>query len=299
MVRNDIKTSSNRIVIFIDGSNINHTMKDLGWDIDWNKLKSYFSNEGHLVNVFYYMVEKKPLSIKCQDYQSALRNIGYIIKKKDLKTIYCSESKTSIYKGDMDVNLTVDVIKAENTFDTCVFLTGDSDFVPLIEYLDSIGKIVKVVSSNHKGTSREIKDAVGMNHISLENIRPFIDFTKKSKSEHKNMGFGIAQNNANQKSKSRSIKTESNIQIGKVLKVGISNIKDYGVFLKNKFKAKILLPNSNLGIDKFISRAELVFNRNDNFSVKITRSMEGKNGMEFLATLEDNYMRERIIERIS
>ena len=67
MVRNDIKISSNRIVVFIDGSNINCTMKELGWNIDWNKLKNYFSNEGHLVNVFYYMIERKPLTIKSKE----------------------------------------------------------------------------------------------------------------------------------------------------------------------------------------------------------------------------------------
>ena len=41
MVRNDIKISSNRIVVFIDGSNINCTMKELGWNIDWNKLQDF------------------------------------------------------------------------------------------------------------------------------------------------------------------------------------------------------------------------------------------------------------------
>ena len=161
--------------------------------------------------------------------------MGFIIKKKDLKTIYCTDSKKNIYKGDMDVNLTVDVIKAENTFDTCIFLTGDSDFVYLIEYLESKGKIVKVVSSDEKGTSKEIKDAVGMNHISLEHIKPYIEFINDPKSQNNDIGFHISIHNENQKNNYRSTKADSKIKIGEVINVGISGIKEYGVFLKKSF----------------------------------------------------------------
>ena len=105
--------------------------------------------------------------------------------------------------------------------------TGDSDFVPLIEYLESRNKIVKVVSSIKNGTAREIKDAVGMNHISLEELRPLIEENIEIE-ERPSSKVGFENSSNNGPKIGALIKNEQyHPRVGDIIKTSVLHAKEF------------------------------------------------------------------------
>ena len=76
----------------------------------------------------------------------------------------------SIEKGNFDVEITIDAMRHSNAYDIVIFFTGDSDFLPLITYLRTMGKGDKKVFifSTNGSISKELK--VGANgYYNIEN----------------------------------------------------------------------------------------------------------------------------------
>jgi uncharacterized LabA/DUF88 family protein len=62
-------------------------------------------------------------------------------------------------KADWDVGLAVDAIKMSPRLDSAIIVSGDGDFVPLVEYLQTMGVQVEVASFG-KSTSGKLREAV-------------------------------------------------------------------------------------------------------------------------------------------
>ena len=82
----------------------------------------------------------------------ALTKAGLELRMKDLQ-IYAGGMK----KGDWDVGLAVDAIKTAPRLDTIVIVSGDGDFVPLVQYLQTMTQ-VEVISFG-KSTSAKLREA--------------------------------------------------------------------------------------------------------------------------------------------
>jgi len=90
-----------------------------------------------------------------QAFFEALVKAGIELKVKDLQ-VYAGGMK----KGDWDVGLAVDAIRLANSLDAVVLVTGDGDFVPLVEYLRfTCGVQVEVMAFGHSASAR-LKEAV-------------------------------------------------------------------------------------------------------------------------------------------
>jgi uncharacterized LabA/DUF88 family protein len=89
-----------------------------------------------------------------KNFFEALGKIGIETKTKNLQ-IFAGGSK----KADWDVGLAVDAIKMAPKLDTVVIVSGDGDFIPLVEYLQmNEGCQVEVVSFG-KSTSAKLIEA--------------------------------------------------------------------------------------------------------------------------------------------
>ena len=80
----------------------------------------------------------------------ALGKMGIETKTKNLQ-IFSGGAK----KADWDVGLAVDAIKLAPKLDAVILVTGDGDFVPLVEYLQNVGCQVEVMSFG-KATSAKL-----------------------------------------------------------------------------------------------------------------------------------------------
>ncbi|MDE0057312.1 MAG: NYN domain-containing protein [Defluviicoccus sp.] len=136
-----------RIAIFIDGSNLYSAARALGFDIDYKSLLELFSAQGRLVRAFYYtaLVEDQEYSpirplVDWLDYN------GYTLVTKPTKEFTDAMGRRKI-KGNMDIELAIDVMEMAKKVDHIVLFSGDGDFRRLIEAVQRKAVRVSVVST--------------------------------------------------------------------------------------------------------------------------------------------------------
>lgn len=94
----------------------------------------------------------KQLSKEEQPFFDALYNLGIETREKPLQIFYGGEKK-----ADWDVGIAVDAIRLSPSLDAIVLVSGDGDYVPLIEYLQNQGKQVEVVAFGNTTSSRLVE----------------------------------------------------------------------------------------------------------------------------------------------
>jgi uncharacterized LabA/DUF88 family protein len=136
-----------RIALFIDGSNLYAAARALDFDIDYKRLLEVFAAKGHLVRAFYYtaLVEDQEYSpirplVDWLDYN------GYTMVTKPTKEFTDSTGRRKI-KGNMDIELAIDVLEMSEHLDHVVIFSGDGDFRRLVEAVQRKGLRVSIVST--------------------------------------------------------------------------------------------------------------------------------------------------------
>ena len=136
-----------RLGVFIDGSNLYAAARALGFDIDYKKLLEIFSNNCRLVRAYYYtaLIEDQEYSpirplVDWLDYN------GYTMVTKPTKEFTDASGRRKI-KGDMDIELAIDVMEMAPNLDHIVLFSGDGDFRRLVEAVQRKGVRVSVVST--------------------------------------------------------------------------------------------------------------------------------------------------------
>ena len=136
-----------RLALFIDGSNLYAAARALGFDIDYKALLNEFASKGILVRALYYTA-----LIEDQDF-SPLRPLvdwldynGFTVVTKPAKEYVDATGRRKI-KGNMDIEIAVDVMTLAENVDHIVLFSGDGDFRRLIESVQRRGKRVTVVST--------------------------------------------------------------------------------------------------------------------------------------------------------
>lgn len=160
-----------KVCVFIDAANIFYSQKTLGWSIDFQKLKAYFEHECQLVDLYFYTgrIGENPKQAKFLD---KLEHYGYKVRSKEVKVIWVSKN-TFERKGSLDAELIIDALKKSNDFDTCILMSGDSDFAPLLDELKAQGKRV-IVMSTKRHVSRELIERA--KYINLKKLRKELEF---------------------------------------------------------------------------------------------------------------------------
>lgn len=154
------------IYVFIDASNLWQAQKVKGKFLDYQKLINFIKTkfEGTTIRPFYYTAypangtRSYSLEGRHKFFTFLKRGLGFEVRKKELKRIstITPTGESIEEKGNMDVEITIDAIHYSDRFDTAVFFTGDSDFLPLITYLRRGGKKVYIFSSKNN-ISQELR----------------------------------------------------------------------------------------------------------------------------------------------
>jgi uncharacterized LabA/DUF88 family protein len=153
-----------RVGVFIDVQNVYHSAKNLyRARVNFKELMRALVGRRQLIRSIAYVIKTENTPGE-ESFFEALRKTGFDLRVKDLQ-IYPDGTK----KGDWDVGVAVDAMRMAKSLDVIVLVTGDGDFVPLVEYLKlGIGKEVEVAafSRTASGKLREATD----NFIEIENI---------------------------------------------------------------------------------------------------------------------------------
>jgi uncharacterized LabA/DUF88 family protein len=165
-----------RIGLFIDGSNLYAAARALNFDIDYKRLLELFASKGHLIRAFYYtaLIEDQEYSpirplIDWLDYN------GYAMVTKPTKEFTDASGRRKI-KGNMDIELAIDVMEMAEHLDHVVLFSGDGDFRRLVEAVQRRGVRVTVVStirSQPPMVADELRRQAD-NFVELQELQPLI-----------------------------------------------------------------------------------------------------------------------------
>lgn len=164
-----------KVAVFVDVANVFYAQKSLGWRISYQKLYQFFKTEVNLVSCYAYTAID-PSKQNQLRFLHLLQKTGYIVRTKPIKSIRIS-SKVYERKGNLDIELCLDVWDLRNKFKTMILLSGDSDFAPLIERVKKLGKRVIVMSTKHH-ISREL--LILSKYINLKKLRDKVELKKSS-----------------------------------------------------------------------------------------------------------------------
>jgi uncharacterized LabA/DUF88 family protein len=136
-----------KLAVFIDGANLYAAAKSLDFDIDYKRLLTWISDQSRLVRAFYYTAlmedqEYSPIRplIDWLDYN------GYTMVTKPAKEFTDQTGRRKI-KGNMDIELAIDMMELADHVDHIVLFSGDGDFRRLLESVQRKGARVTVVST--------------------------------------------------------------------------------------------------------------------------------------------------------
>ncbi len=136
-----------RVGLFIDGANLYATARALGFDIDYKRLLDLFRGRCKLVRALYYtaLIEDQEYSpirplIDWLDYN------GYTMVTKPTKEFTDSTGRRKL-KGNMDIELAVDVLEMSAHLDHIILFSGDGDFRRMVEAVQRKGVRVTVIST--------------------------------------------------------------------------------------------------------------------------------------------------------
>jgi len=143
---------SQKVAVLIDVQNFYHSAKNLYKKrVNFKEILKFAVKERQLLRAYAYVVSTE--SGEEEGFFEVLKKMGIEIRVKDLQIFY-----GGLKKADWDVGLAIDAIRLSNYVDVIILMSGDGDFVPLIEYLKNRGLQTEVLAFG-KSTSSKLKES--------------------------------------------------------------------------------------------------------------------------------------------
>ncbi len=148
-----IKHSEQRVAVLIDTQNLYHSAKNLyNAKVSFKNVLDEAVADRVLVRATAYVITTESGEEKA--FFEALEKSGIETKTKNLQ-IFAGGAK----KADWDVGLAMDAVKLSPKVDAIVIVSGDGDFVPLVEYLKMNGTQVEVAAFGRSTSAKLIEAA--------------------------------------------------------------------------------------------------------------------------------------------
>lgn len=165
-----------RVRLVIDGDNLFFCQKSLGWPVDYKKLLAWAGEFGELQGATFYGAYRESEWESKQNFFAMLRSVKYQIVARPLKE-QKKDNGEIYYQSVTDVILARDVVLSLPQTDFYVLVTGDSDFMPLLEMFHNLNKEYVLVSTQGH-VAHALQDAAGLRYMDLCELRPIIELNK-------------------------------------------------------------------------------------------------------------------------
>lgn len=147
-----VKHKEQRVGVFVDVANMYHSAKNLyAARVNFKEVLKNAVDGRRLIRAIAYVIQSG--SAEEQPFFEALDKVGFEVKMKELQ-VFAGGTK----KADWDVGIATDAISLAPKLDVVVLVTGDGDFVPLVQYLQYQGQLVEVMAFGETTSSR-LRDA--------------------------------------------------------------------------------------------------------------------------------------------
>jgi len=158
-----LKHPEQRVGVFIDVQNLYHSAKNLyKARVNFKELLKHVVGNRKLIRSIAYVVradttetnETHPKTTRGTSSEAtffdALEQAGIQLRMKDIQ-IFTGGAK----KADWDVGMAVDAIRMSEFLDVVILITGDGDFIPLVDYLKwGKGRVVEVAAFSRTASSK-------------------------------------------------------------------------------------------------------------------------------------------------
>lgn len=171
--RAGIPKAEKRVGIFVDVQNIFYAAKQFNARLDFEKLLTASVNGRRLIRAIAYIVQSP--EVDQSSFISMLQQKSYEVRQKDLR-----QRSDGSAKGDWDMGIAIDIMGFVSKLDVVVLVSGDGDFVPLVDLVKSLGPRVEVISFTHN-SARDLVNSADA-HTPIEDtllLRPSNNMTKR------------------------------------------------------------------------------------------------------------------------
>ena len=161
--------SAPRVAIFIDGSNLYHSLQENchRFDVDFAALGQKLADGRDLLRVYYYNVLREP-DRDPQAYQdqqkflTALYNTPYIEVRLGGSKM---RGQTAVEKG-IDIMVATDLLQFawDDLYDVGILVSGDGDFAYAVETVKNMGKHVEIAAFT-PNLSQELANVADNRHF--------------------------------------------------------------------------------------------------------------------------------------
>ncbi len=153
MKTNPIKHAEQRVGVFVDVSNMYFSAQNLyNTNVNFKNLLETAVANRKLIRAFAYVIESE--SGREKDFFEVLTNLGYETRIKALQVFHGGAKK-----GDWDVGLSIDVVRLLPLLDVVVLVSGDGDYVDLLDYVRGHGRRTEVIAFKQTTSSRILNEA--------------------------------------------------------------------------------------------------------------------------------------------
>lgn len=155
---------------FIDGQNLNLSIIELGWKLDFKKFRIYL-REKYGVNVAYYFIGYVEGN---NALYVSLQQAGFVLVFKP--TLVGPDGRI---KGNCDAELVLQAMIDLNDYQQAVIVTGDGDFACLVRYLHQIGKLKCVLVPNQYAYSALLKKTAQKQLAFMNDLRKKLEYKNR------------------------------------------------------------------------------------------------------------------------
>lgn len=139
-----------RVYAFIDSQNLNISVQNFGWKMNWKKFREFLTQKYGVTDAFMfigYMPEHEDLYEKMHaaGYKVVLKQTYDMSRPQPENTDKKTGEERKI-KGNVDADLVLWAMKELSNYDKCIIVSGDGDFHSLVEYLISKNRLLKLLT---------------------------------------------------------------------------------------------------------------------------------------------------------
>ncbi len=149
-----IKHKEQRVGVLVDVANMYHSAKNLyKKNVDFKEVLKEAVAGRKLIRATAYAIKTEGGTE--MSFFEALSQQGFEVKMKDLQ-IFAGGAK----KADWDVGISIDAIKLSEKLDVIVLVSGDGDYLPLMNYIQNTkGCLVEVMGFRRTTSSKLIEES--------------------------------------------------------------------------------------------------------------------------------------------
>ena len=152
---------------FIDSQNVNLGVEELGWKLDFKKLRIYLQ-EKYSVKTAYIFIGYLPEN---KNLYSSLQKYGYLLVFKPVM-----KDDKGKPKGNVDADLVLQAMIDYNKYSKAVIVTSDGDFYSLVDYFYKNGKLEIVLSPNKENCSVLLQKVAKEKIWFMDNLRKKLEY---------------------------------------------------------------------------------------------------------------------------